>query len=308
MSADIRLEVHDRVAVITLDRPQRRNAFSSAMGRGLGEYYTRCDADDDVRVIVVTGAPPAFCAGADISAGAGTFGRSEPGRFSAAAVDPPAWTLRTPVIAAVNGHAIGLGLTLALQCDVRVFATDARYGVVQVRRGVMPDAYAHWTLPRLAGLASAADILLTGRTFDGHEALRLGIASRAVSGPEVLPVAMELARDMATNVSPVSAAFTKRLLWESFAHSAGDVGRLETELHHHLMGSADAREGVMAFVEHRPPVWSRRVPSDLPPWPDQRNDPAGAATSVYAATSAELADHGGATSRTARWRRRRPTP
>jgi enoyl-CoA hydratase/carnithine racemase len=269
VSADIRLEIDDEVAVITLDRPERRNAFSSAMGRGLGEFYRRCDNDDDVRVIVVTGAPPAFCAGADISARADTFGPSAAGQFSAAAVDPPAWTLRKPVIAAVNGHAIGLGLTLALQCDLRVFATDATYGVVQVRRGVMPDAFAHWTLPRLAGLAAAADILLTGRTFDGREAARLGIASRAVAGSEVLPLAMEMAHDIATNVAPVSAAFTKRLLWESFSRSADEVGRLETELHHHLMGSADAREGVMAFVERRPPVWSRRVPSDLPQWPDE---------------------------------------
>jgi enoyl-CoA hydratase/carnithine racemase len=268
MTVDIHLDVEDRVAVITLDRPERRNAFSAAMGRGLGELYRRCDNDDEIRVIVVTGAPPAFCAGADISARADTFAPTQRGSFSAAAVDPPAWTLRKPVIAAVNGHAIGLGLTLALQCDLRVFATDAHYGVVQVRRGVMPDAFAHWTLPRLVGLASAADILLTGRTFDGHEAVRLGIASRAVANVEVLPLAMEMARDMAVNVSPVSAAFTKRLLWESFSHSAAEVGRLETELHHHLMGSADAGEGVMAFVERRPPAWTRRVPSDLPPWPD----------------------------------------
>ena len=199
-----------------------------------------------------------------------SFGPTERGRFSAAAVDPPAWTLRKPVIAAVNGHAIGLGLTLALQCDLRVFAIDARYGVVQVRRGVMPDAYAHWTLPRLAGIAAAAEILLTGRTFDGNDALRMGIATRAVDADEVLAVAMDLARDIAVNVSPVSAAYTKRLLWESFAHSPGEVGRLETELHHHLMGSADAREGVMAFVERRDPVWTRRVPSDLPPWPEEQ--------------------------------------
>lgn len=267
MSEDIRFERQGHVGVITLDRPERRNAFSSAMGRGLGELYRRCDGDDDIRVIVLTGAPPAFCAGADITPKEDTFGAVEHGRFSAAAVQPPAWTLRKPVIAAVNGHAVGLGLTLALQCDLRIFAAEGRYGVVQVRRGVMPDAYSHWTLPRLAGVAAAADILLTGRYFDGAEAGRLGIASRVAPAAEVLPLALQLADDIATNVNPVSAAFTKRLVWESFEHSAAATGYYETELHHHLMGSADAAEGVKAFVERRPPAWVRRVPSDLPPWP-----------------------------------------
>ena len=258
----------DGVAVITLDRPEVRNAFGGAMGGELSHAYLRCDADDDVRVVVLTGTPPAFCAGADLSRGDQTFGAQDAG-FSAAAMSPAAWEIRKPVIAAVNGHAIGLGLTLALQCDIRFIAADAKYGVVQARRGVMGDAYSHWTLPRIAGLGNAAEILLSGRTFDGREAKEMGIASRCLPNVEVLPAARELARDIAVNTSPLSVALSKRLLWEGLTLDRNEVGRLETELHHHLMGSADAREGVMAFLERRDPDWTFRVPRDWPEWPER---------------------------------------
>ena len=253
------------MAVITLDRPEQRNAFTGRMGRELSEAYRTCDADDEVRVVVVTGTPPAFCAGADMGAGDETFAAPTGAGFSAAGVDPPAWRVRKPVIAAVNGHAVGIGLTLALQCDLRFVAEDAKYGVVQVRRGVLPDAYSHWTLPRIAGMAAAADVLLTGRLFDGREALALGLASRCLPAGEVLPAALEVARDIAVHVAPLSAALSKRLLWGSFAHGPDEVGRLETELHHHVMGTADAREGVAAFLERRDPSWRLRVGTD---WPD----------------------------------------
>jgi enoyl-CoA hydratase/carnithine racemase len=262
---DITVSVDRGVALITLDRPQHRNAYSAAMGASLGAAYRACDADDDIRVVVVTGTPPAFCAGADLSHGADVFDRPSSEAFSAAAVDPPAWKVRKPVIAAVNGHAIGLGLTLALQCDIRFFAADAKYGVVQVRRGVLPDAYSHWTLPRIAGLASAAEILLTGRTFDGREALELGIATRCLPADEVLPHALSVARDIAVNVAPLSAALSKQLLWRAMDLGPEEVGRLETEYHRAVMGRPDAVEGVMAFLERREPEWGSRVPRD---WPD----------------------------------------
>ena len=182
-----------------------------------------------------------------------------------AAVDPPAWMVRKPVIAAVNGHAIGLGLTLALQCDIRFVAADAKYGVVQVRRGVLPDAFSHWTLPRRVGLAAAAEILLTGRTFDGRQAKEFGLASRCLDADEVLPAALELAHDIAVNVAPLSAALSKRLLWQAMDLGPDAVGRLETEFHHVVMGRPDAKEGVMAFLEGREPEWQLRVPRD---WPD----------------------------------------
>jgi enoyl-CoA hydratase/carnithine racemase len=150
---DIRFEIDAGIAVITLHRPEHMNTFSGRMSEELGRAYRECDANDGVRAVILTGAGNAFCAGADMSVGESTFAKQDEATFSAAGVDPPAWEVRKPVIAAVNGHAIGIGLTLALQCDLRILAEAGKYGVVQVRRGVMPDAYSHWTLPRLVGMA-----------------------------------------------------------------------------------------------------------------------------------------------------------
>jgi enoyl-CoA hydratase/carnithine racemase len=262
---DLRYEVRDGIAQITLDRPEKLNAFSGEMGRSLGRAYRACDADDEVRAVVLTGAGRAFCSGADLTAGEGTFaGREREKSFSAAAVDPPAWLVRKPVIAAVNGSAVGLGLTLALQADLRVMAREGRYGIVQVRRGVMPDAYSHWTLPRLVGTERAAEILLTGRMFGGDEAERYGLACRVVPGEQVLATALELASDIAQNTAPVSVAVSKRLLWESTGLSWMEVGRRETALHMHLMSRADAVEGPVAYLERRRPQWKLRVSRDCP--------------------------------------------
>jgi len=262
----------DGVLVATLNRPDTRNAFSGAMGRALGEIYRMADVDDAVRVVVITGTPPAFCAGADFSNGSDVFERSDAPAFSANPVSPPAWRIRKPVIAAVNGHAIGIGFTLTLHCDLRFMALDAKYGIVQVRRGVMPDAMSHWTLPRLVGLANAADILLTGRTFTGAEARDLGVASRVLPNDEVLAHALEVAHDMAVNTAPLSVAVSKRLLWGTFSMTPDEVDRAETELHHHLMGEADAREGVMAFLERREPQWSLSVGEHWPEtWPTEED-------------------------------------
>ena len=268
-SEHVDLRVEDGVATITLQRPEADNAFSHAMGVGLSAAYRRCDEDDAIRVAVLTGTGRAFCVGADLGAGAATFERQESADFSAAGVDPPAFAVRKPVIAALNGHAVGLGFTLALQCDIRIAARDAKYGVLQVRRGVMPDAYAHFTLPRIAGFATAADLLLTGRKIDGDEAVALGLASCALPADEVLPAALTIARDIATNTAPLSVAVTKKLLWESGGLSPAEIERRETALHHHLMGRADAIEGVQAYLERRPPEWKLSVTKDWPKdWPE----------------------------------------
>lgn len=266
---DLLVELHDDgVAVATLNRPDTRNAFSGAMGRALGDLYRRADTDDAIRVVVVTGTPPAFCAGADFTSGSDVFERSDAPTFSSCPVSPTAWQIRKPVIAAVNGHAIGIGFTLTLHCDLRIMAVDAKYGVVQVRRGVMPDAFSHWTLPRIAGMGNAADILLTGRTFLGSEAKELGVANRVLPNDEVLPAALEVAHDMAVNTAPVSVAVAKRLMWGSFGLGPAQVDHAETELHHHLMGEADAREGVNAFLERREPSWTLTVNDNWPAeWP-----------------------------------------
>jgi len=179
-------------------------------------------------------------------------------------VRPPAWEVRKPVIAAINGPALGIGLTLPMQCDLRFVADDATLGFVHVRMGVLPDAHAHWTVPRAVGFAVATDLLLTGRRFTGAEAAAMGLAHRALPAAEVLPAAMEAARDIATNTAPLSVAASKRLLWSTPPLDADEADRLETAWHQVLMGGADAREGPSAFLERRPPEWSLSPTEDWP--------------------------------------------
>jgi len=264
MYQDLRFELSDGVATLTLHRPDKLNAFSGRMGEELADAYRRCDADDEIRAVVLTGAGRAFCAGADLSDPARTFAVSDAKTFSAAAVAFPAFRVRKLVIAAVNGHAIGLGLTLAMQCDLRFVAREGRYGVVQVRRGAMPDAYSHLTVLRAVGLARAAELLLTGATFAGDELERLGVANRVLPAAEVLSAAQALARDVATNAAPLSVAVSKRLLWEAPLLSPDQVERRETALHLRLFAQPDAREGPQAFAEKRAPRWQGRVSRDWP--------------------------------------------
>lgn len=271
MIEELLVEIGDGVAVLSLNRPEHRNTYTAQMGRLISQAYRDCDADDGVRAIVLTGAGDTFCAGADFSGGAAPF--DSPGDnpvFSASPIDPAAFELRTPVIAAVNGHAIGIGLTIALQADIRVVAEDAKYAVAQVRRGVIPDCMSHWTLPHLAGAAAAAEVLLTGRTFDGVEAVALGIATRAVPAGEVLNHAMAIARDIAVNVAPMSVALCKRLLWDTVinGYAPRQVAALETALHRRVMGTDDAREGAAAFLERRAPRWTASVSRDWADLPD----------------------------------------
>ncbi|OBB92497.1 enoyl-CoA hydratase/isomerase family protein [Mycobacterium sp. 852002-40037_SCH5390672] len=274
MSADLTVEIDCGVAVLTLNRPKQLNAYTGEMGTLLSRAYRDCDEDDDVRAIVLTGAGRAFCAGADFSGDTSPFDApGEPGpqgTFTASPITPAAFELRKPVIAAVNGHAIGIGLTIALQADIRILAEDAKYGVAQVRRGVLPDCMSHWTLTQLTTLGVAADILLTGRTFGGAEAVALGVANRAVPAEQVLDHAMTVARDIAVNVAPMSAALCKRLLWDSAInrYTPRQVASLETQLHQRVMGSADAGEGVAAFLDHRPPNFTARLSREWTPLPE----------------------------------------
>ncbi len=263
----LRFEVSDGVALVTLHRPEVRNAFGGGMGDELADAFARCDADDAVRAVVVTGTPPAFCAGADLSSGGDTFAVRDEEAFSAGAVSVPPWQVRKPVIAAVNGHAIGVGFTLALQCDIRIMAADAKYGIVQVRRGMMGDGYSHWTLPRIVGHSAAAEILLTGRTFDGQAMRELGVCRHVLPNDEVLPAALDLAGDIAANTAPLSVAVSKALLWDTWDRTRPEVERLETALHHHLMAHPDAREGVVAFLERRPAHWQGSPSTQFPDWP-----------------------------------------
>ncbi|OBH01949.1 MULTISPECIES: enoyl-CoA hydratase-related protein [unclassified Mycobacterium] len=271
MSADVTVDINEGVAVLTLNRPDHLNAYTADMGRLLSRAYRQCDADDDVRALVVTGAGRAFCVGADFSGNISPFDApADASAFSASPIDPAAFELRKPVIAALNGHAIGIGLTIALQADIRIVAEDAKYGVVQVRRGVIPDCMSHWTLAHLATLGVAAELLLTGRTFTGAEAVALGVANRALPSERVLDHAREMARDIAAHVAPMSAALCKRLLWDAAInnYTPRQVASLETRLHHRVMGTADAREGVSAFLDRRAPRFSSRLSVDWSELPE----------------------------------------
>jgi len=265
------VDVTDRVAVVTLNRPHVLNAFSGEMGRLLDDAYRRCDTDDEIRAVVLTGAGRAFCAGADLSDGAAVF--DAPGDRAGFRSDPlhfPAWQVRKPVIAAVNGHAMGLGLTMTFHTDLRIMARDAKYGVVQNRRGIMPDLHSHWTLPRIVGHARAAELLLTGRTFSGDDAERWGLSNETHDAADVVPRAIEIARDIATWTAPVSVGVSKRLLWLDPPPDRDEVLALESDLHMHLMGRPDTTEGVMAFLEKREPQWSLSVNDDWPDFLDER--------------------------------------
>ncbi|WP_329126783.1 enoyl-CoA hydratase/isomerase family protein [Streptomyces sp. NBC_01465] len=254
---EVRVEVDPvGVAVITLDGEERLNALSGAALRDLGAAYRRCDADDAVRAVVLTGAGRAFCAGADLSAQARSFD-APTGDFTASPVRPPAWRVRKLVIAAIQGHAIGIGLTIALQCDVRLVAEDAKLAVPQVRRGMIGDCQSHFTLRHAVGLAVAADLLLTGRTLTGQEAADRGIASRALPAADVLPTAMALAREVATEANPASVALSKRLLWADLDLDA--VEHEETLAHLVLLGTDGAGEGAAAWRERRSPIWKGKA-------------------------------------------------
>ena len=259
------VQVTAGVATVTLNRPERLNALRGRDLALLSQTYAELDADDDVKVVVLTGAGRAFCSGADLSRAGGAFAapkdqvayRSSPPR-------PLAFQLRKPVVAALNGHAIGLGMTLALHCDFRFIASEARWGVVQVRRGVVPDAVAHWTLTRSVGLAAAAEILLAGQTFAGPEAVRLGVASRCVPAAEVLEEARTFARELAAEASQMSLALCKRILWAAADGTLAEVDELESEAHRVLMGAPDALEGGLSAHQKRPPVWVSQVSRDWP--------------------------------------------
>ncbi|HEX7355726.1 MAG TPA: enoyl-CoA hydratase-related protein [Mycobacteriales bacterium] len=257
------------VGIVTLDRPERMNAWTWQMSVEMAHAYAAFDLDDDVRAIVVTGAGRAFCAGAALEPKGATFDGSSGGRDRWADRYPgpssDAAHLATPVIGAINGAAVGAGLTLAMPFDIRLVAEGAKLGFVFNRRGVMPDADLLWSLPRMIGYGRAMDLLLTGRIFTGREAFEIGLASRALPTEDVLPAALELAHDLATNVAPVSAAITKQLGRQFLDETDGRAALArQRDLFAWTGRQPDAREGVEAFLEKRPPRWSLSKTGDLP--------------------------------------------
>ncbi len=267
MTSHVSIEHDGPVVVLTLDRPEAANAFTQQMADELSAAYRACDADDAVRAVVLTGAGDAFCVGADVAArGDQVFAEpSEPAAFRSDPFTFHAWECRKPVIAAVNGHAIGIGCTMTLHCDLRIWAAEARWGVVQVRRGVVPDCRAHWLLPRLVGVGRATEILLSGRRYRGDDAGRFGVAHAVVPAAQVLSTARAWAHELATHGAPLALAATKQMLWSDVADSER-LDEAERRWHLHLMGRPDAREGVAAFLARRDPVWDARVSVDWPDW------------------------------------------
>jgi enoyl-CoA hydratase/carnithine racemase len=273
--SEVLLEIERGVAVVTLNRPERLNAYTPTMGRELAEAFAACDADDAVRAIVVTGAGRAFCAGADLARGGGSFDREaadeyretpppdRPWQKPRRAIAP--WDVRKPIIAAINGPAVGVGATLPMQWDIRLAGESARIGFVFVRRGVVPEALSTWTLPRIVGMARAAELLLTGRIIDAREALAFGVVSRVVPDAELLPTARALGEEIAREAAPVSVAIAKWMLWGMETET--DLARaddLDARAFWWSGAQPDAREGVRAFLEKRPARWSMRPSADMP--------------------------------------------
>ncbi len=256
--------VDDGVATLTLHRPEVMNAWTDRMSAELSHALQRCDDDDAVRAVVLTGAGRAFCAGQDLSAGGETFDNS-----AAPADAPPGWPARTPwqickpVLAALNGHAIGVGITYPMLCDLRVVAENAKIQFAFVRRGIVPELASHVIVSRVAGLSNAADLLLSGRMVSGREFAAMGLASEALPADEVLPATLERAREF-RHTAPASVAISKRLLWDGLVETIPGMAKREMRLLAWAGAQVDAQEGVTAFLEKRDPQWSLRPSRDLP--------------------------------------------
>ena len=271
----IRTELRDGVLTVTLHRPERLNAFTERMLEELLRVLDQADADDAVRVVVFTGAGRAFCAGADLGSGGDTFDSSaresrEAHRDGGGRLTLRLFDCRKPVIAAINGPAVGVGVTMTLAMDVRLASEQARFGFVFARRGIVPEACSSWFLPRLVGIGRALEWVTTGRVLPASEALEAGLVSRVVPGEELLPAAHALAREIADNTSAVSVCLARQLLWKMLgADHPMEAHKLDSRAIHAMGRSPDAYEGVTSFLEKRPPRFPMRVSRDLPdffPW------------------------------------------
>jgi len=279
---EIRYEVAEGVATITLHRPEKLNAFTHVMRDELIEAFSRADEDDAVRAVIVTGAGRAFCAGADLSAGPSTFdyarreGLDERTfRDGGGRVSLRLFEMKKPVIGAINGPAVGIGATMQLPMDFRLASSEARFGFVFTRRGIVPEACSSWFLPRLVGIAQALEWTLSGRVFGAEEALAGRLVSKVVAPGELIPAARAIAREIADNTAPVSVALARQMMWRMLgadhpmeAHKVDSRGIL------HMGRSPDVAEGVASFKEKRKPKFGMRVSRDMPPfypwWEERR--------------------------------------
>ena len=279
-------DVKDNILTLTLNRPEKLNAFTGVMMSELMDAFDRADADDDIRAIIVTGAGRGFCAGADLSGGPGTFDRQE--RQAAFKPDGTVdWsneavrdgggllTLRIfkclkPIIAAVNGPAVGVGVTMQLPMDVRLASEDARFGFVFARRGLVPEACSSWFLPRVVGVSQALEWTLSGRVFSAQEALEGGLVKKLYKKEDLIPAARALAREIADNTSQVSVALIRQMMWRMLgADHPMEAHKIDSRGIFARGRSGDAREGVASFLEKRPAKFLDKVSKDMPayfPW------------------------------------------
>ncbi len=279
----IQYSVEDGIATLTLHRPERMNAFTAQMMLEMIDCFDVIDADDAVKAVIVTGSGRAFCAGADLGTGGSTFdyaSRNEDVRESGKVNDVyrdgggrltlRIYDCKKPVIAAVNGAAVGIGVTMQLAMDIRMASTEAKFGFVFARRGITPEAASSWFLPRLVGLQQALEWCYTGRVFPAQEALDGGLVRSLHAAEDLLPAARALAREIADNTAPVSIALTRQLLYRNAgaAHPM-DAHRADSRAIQSRGASGDAKEGVTSFLEKRAPSYPNKVSSDLPDiWPD----------------------------------------
>lgn len=279
----IAYDVDGPILTITLDRPEKLNAFTPKMFHELLHAFDRADADDDVRAVIVTGRGRAFCAGADLSMGADTFddasqGTGAPRDVAAHRDEGGRLTLRIfgctkPVIAAINGPAVGIGVTMTLAMDIRLAADTAKMGFVFARRGIVPEAASSWFLPRIVGISQALEWCYSGRVFPADEALAGRLVRSLHPADEVLGAARALALEIAENTSALSVALTRQMMWRMLgAEHPMAAHKVDSRAINAMGRTADAREGVVSFLEKRPPAFPGRVSEDLPeffPWWDE---------------------------------------
>jgi len=269
-----RYDIEKGVATVTLYRPDQLNALTQTMRKELIEIFMAADENDSVRVVVVKGAGKAFCAGADLSSGGSAFnrtvqeGRKVPigeHRDGGGQIALAIFRCRKPVIAAINGHAVGVGITMTLPMDIRIVSEDAKIGFVFTRRGVVPEACSSWFLPRIVGISKAAEWIYTGRVFRASEEATSGLFNYVVPQAKVVDKAMALAREIAENTSAVSVALSRALLWHGLAE--GDpqsVHLIDSRCFYWMGHQKDSQEGVESFLEKRPPKFAMKVSSDMP--------------------------------------------
>jgi enoyl-CoA hydratase/carnithine racemase len=278
--SEIRYEVADGVLTLTLNRPDKLNAFTVTMMTEMLEAFDAADADDSIRAIIVTGAGRGFCAGADLSGGGGTFDYQEHGARAAHRDGGGLVTLRIfectkPVIAAINGPAVGVGATMTLPMDIRIASSAARFGFVFARRGIVPEACSSWFLPRVVGISQAAEWCYTGRVFPAEEALAGRLVSRVVAPEALMDTARGIAREIADNTSAVSVTLTRALLWRMLgADHPMAAHEVDSQAIYEMGRSADAAEGVSAFLQKRPASFPMKPSTDMPPfypwWPERK--------------------------------------